>query len=99
MLEFIRALVDRGVLATAGAGNHGVDVTAGYREDVARCSAQIVLHAGGLLEFDFDLHNPRDLVGVVRHLVSELAPRKETDPRKVAQLLAKRGVLQVSANG
>ena len=91
----IAGLVREGVLLPADASNHGVDVLAGYREDVAGCSAQIVVR-WGLIEMDFDLHNPtRDLVSAVGHL-GELLSNKlgghGTDPLVVAEQLRQRGL-------
>lgn len=92
----IAGLVKDKVLLPASADNHGVDVEAGYREDVPLCSAQIVVHSW-FIEMDFDFHNPtRDLAGAIGHL-GELIVNKitgtTTDPFEVARLLKERGAL------
>ena len=91
----IAALAGRKILLPAEAGNHGVDVEHGYREDVAGVSAQLVVHSW-FLEMDFDFHDPtRDLVSAVGH-VGELFVNKitghTTDPFAVAVELRKRGL-------
>lgn len=90
----IEALCVSGVLAEAEAGNHGMSVEKGYREQVPGCSAQIIVH-NWFVEMDFDLHNPWDVVGALGHVFGELLPNKikkqTTDPEIVAQALRKRG--------
>lgn len=91
----IAGLAAEGVLLPADAGNHGVDVEQGYREDVAGVSAQIVVHSW-FIEMDFDLHNPtRDLVGALGHageLIENKLTGKTTDPFEVAWQLRARGM-------
>lgn len=88
----VEVLFASGILAKASAKNHGVNVVAGYRENVGTCSAQIVVHEGGLIEMDFDIWRPWDVVNGIRHLFGEVLSKRQTDPAKVAQLLAKRGI-------
>lgn len=88
----IRTLILDRVLLPAPAKNHGVDVMEAYRENVGSGSLQLVIHKGGLIECDFDLWNPWDVVNIFRHLVFEVALGRPTDPFRVAKMLEKRGV-------
>jgi hypothetical protein len=95
LLTVIADLAGRGILVeTAKPTNHGADVLRGYREAVGRCSAQIVVHLEEV-EFDFDLHNPRDLANGIGHAIEVVKNRLtggKTDPFKIAAQLKKRGV-------
>ena len=75
-------------------GNHGTTAFRGWREDVPRCSLQIVEHEGRIFEMDVDLINPgyRDLVSIVGHGIETLWPGK-TNPFRVRDGLRKRGIL------
>ena len=95
LLTVIADLAGRGVLIqTARPTNHGGTALRGYREDVGRCSAQIIVHPSEV-EMDFDHHNPRDVVDGIGHAVEVLRNkfgRRKTDPFKIARELRKRGI-------
>lgn len=95
LLTHIADLAGRGILRqTARPANHGSDVLRGYREDVGRCSAQIVVHREEV-EMDFDEHNPRDLVDGIGHaleVIKNHATGSKTDPFLISRLLQARGI-------
>jgi hypothetical protein len=95
LLTAICDLVVSGVLVqTARPANHGGTALRGYREDVGRCSAQVIVHQSEV-EMDFDLYNPRDIVDGIGHAVEVLRNKwtgGKTDPFKIAAQLRKRGI-------
>lgn len=72
--------------------NHGATAYRGFRERVAWCSMQLVLHETGVVEIDFDLCNPDfGVLPAIGHLIEILWPGK-TDPFRVRKGLLKRGM-------
>jgi len=76
---------------------HGTTAIRGWRENVWRCSMQIVEHSTGLIEIDFDLFNPDwGALPALLHGIECLWPGK-TDSIKVMKGLRKRGFDPVEA--
>ncbi len=75
-------------------GNHGVTALCGWRERVARCSMQVIVHTD-LVEMDIDLWNPNfGVAPALGHLWECVTPGK-TNPFAVAKGLMKRGIRPV----
>lgn len=92
--KWISKMALEGVLLEFPSKNHGKDVIVGYRENVSRCGAQVIVHPEEI-EIDFDLWTPYDLVGLFGHgweVLTNRIGKKKTDPRKVREGLKKRGV-------
>lgn len=71
--------------------NHGVTAKSGWRERVARYSAQIVVH-DKMVEIDIDYWNPNfGLAPMFMHGLECISPA-ETNPFKVAKGLNGRGI-------
>lgn len=74
-----------------GIREHGLTARYGWRERVARCSAQVIVHRAAI-EIDFDLFNPDFGAGpALGHALECLWPGK-TDPFRVRKGLLKRGM-------
>ena len=88
--------VSDGILVPANYKNHGATAVAGYREDVGRYSAQVIIHVS-CIEIDFDYFNPWDVVGIVGHgweVLSNKVLGRKTDPSRVAKALKERGIIK-----
>jgi len=76
------------------AGNHGSDVITGFRENVGRCAAQVIIHTTAI-EIDFDYWRPWDVVGIFSHgweILTNKIKKRKTDPFRIREELEKRGV-------
>lgn len=80
--------------------NHGTTAVRGWRENVHRCSMQIIEHKTGVYEFDVDLFNPDyGALPAIVHLFAEVWHRGKTNPYKVREGLKKRGIEVPFING
>src|SRR5688572_12258601 len=73
--------------------NHGATADCGWRENVWRCSTQIIAHSTGIYEIDVDLYNPDyGLWPGLQHTFLEVWKPGKTNPYKVRKVLIKRDI-------